>query len=60
MYLPADKLGLHLRGGYIYPIQQPATTTVQRYTSKPNDFMSVNSRMGLGLSGYKSVVAHQI
>ncbi|XP_052541641.1 sucrase-isomaltase, intestinal [Tympanuchus pallidicinctus] len=29
MYLPADKLGLHLRGGYIYPIQQPATTTVQ-------------------------------
>uniref|UniRef100_A0A669Q5G8 alpha-glucosidase n=1 Tax=Phasianus colchicus TaxID=9054 RepID=A0A669Q5G8_PHACC len=29
MYLPADKLGLHLRGGYIYPIQQPATTTVE-------------------------------
>ncbi|KAM9274801.1 sucrase-isomaltase, intestinal [Cariama cristata] len=28
MYLPADKLGLHLRGGYIYPIQQPANTTV--------------------------------
>ncbi|NXL92542.1 MGA protein, partial [Alectura lathami] len=27
MYLPADKLGLHLRGGYVYPIQQPATTT---------------------------------
>ncbi|XP_030311852.1 sucrase-isomaltase, intestinal [Calypte anna] len=26
--LPADKLGLHLRGGYIYPIQKPATTTV--------------------------------
>uniref|UniRef100_A0A8C0F366 alpha-glucosidase n=1 Tax=Bubo bubo TaxID=30461 RepID=A0A8C0F366_BUBBB len=28
MYLPADKLGLHLRGGYIYPSQQPANTTV--------------------------------
>ncbi|XP_052660788.1 sucrase-isomaltase, intestinal [Harpia harpyja] len=28
MYLPADKLGLHLRGGYIYPTQQPANTTV--------------------------------
>uniref|UniRef100_A0A8C3J7A0 alpha-glucosidase n=1 Tax=Calidris pygmaea TaxID=425635 RepID=A0A8C3J7A0_9CHAR len=28
MYLPADKMGLHLRGGYIYPTQQPANTTV--------------------------------
>uniref|UniRef100_A0A674JS39 Maltase n=1 Tax=Terrapene triunguis TaxID=2587831 RepID=A0A674JS39_9SAUR len=28
MYLPADKLGLHLRGGYIFPIQQPANTTL--------------------------------
>ncbi|XP_054838775.1 sucrase-isomaltase, intestinal [Eublepharis macularius] len=28
MYLPADKLGLHLRGGYIFPTQQPANTTV--------------------------------
>ncbi|XP_033884004.3 sucrase-isomaltase, intestinal [Acipenser ruthenus] len=28
MYLPADKLGLHLRGGHIFPIQQPANTTV--------------------------------
>ncbi|NWI99491.1 MGA protein, partial [Crypturellus undulatus] len=28
MYLPADKMGLHLRGGYVYPFQQPATTTV--------------------------------
>ncbi|NXN56879.1 MGA protein, partial [Rynchops niger] len=27
MYLPADKLGLHLRGGYIYPTQKPANTT---------------------------------
>ncbi|KAJ6660960.1 hypothetical protein lerEdw1_016980 [Lerista edwardsae] len=27
MYLPADKLGLHLRGGYIFPTQQPANTT---------------------------------
>uniref|UniRef100_A0A8B9C233 alpha-glucosidase n=1 Tax=Anser brachyrhynchus TaxID=132585 RepID=A0A8B9C233_9AVES len=27
LYLPADKLGLHLRGGYIYPTQQPAPTT---------------------------------
>ncbi|XP_019482550.1 PREDICTED: sucrase-isomaltase, intestinal-like, partial [Hipposideros armiger] len=27
MYLPADKIGLHLRGGYIIPIQQPAVTT---------------------------------
>lgn len=26
--LPADKIGLHLRGGYILPTQQPATTTV--------------------------------
>ncbi|XP_054985594.1 maltase-glucoamylase [Sorex araneus] len=28
MMLPKDKIGLHLRGGYIFPIQQPATTTV--------------------------------
>lgn len=28
MQLPGDKIGLHLRGGYIFPIQQPATTTV--------------------------------
>lgn len=27
MHLPADKIGLHLRGGYIIPIQQPAVTT---------------------------------
>ncbi|XP_073088235.1 sucrase-isomaltase, intestinal [Manis javanica] len=27
MYLPGDKIGLHLRGGYIFPIQQPAVTT---------------------------------
>uniref|UniRef100_A0A8B9W0M1 alpha-glucosidase n=1 Tax=Anas zonorhyncha TaxID=75864 RepID=A0A8B9W0M1_9AVES len=27
LYLPADKMGLHLRGGYIYPTQQPAPTT---------------------------------
>ncbi|XP_058699890.1 sucrase-isomaltase, intestinal [Poecile atricapillus] len=25
---PADKMGLHLRGGYIFPTQKPATTTV--------------------------------
>ncbi|KAM7121734.1 maltase-glucoamylase isoform 1-T3 [Molossus nigricans] len=28
MQLPRDKIGLHLRGGYIFPTQQPATTTV--------------------------------
>ncbi|XP_072551280.1 sucrase-isomaltase, intestinal [Salminus brasiliensis] len=27
MYLPADKLGLHIRGGAILPIQRPAVTT---------------------------------
>ncbi|XP_075058176.1 sucrase-isomaltase, intestinal [Mixophyes fleayi] len=27
MYLPADKLGLHLRGGCILPTQKPARTT---------------------------------
>lgn len=27
MYLPGDKIGLHLRGGYIIPTQQPAVTT---------------------------------
>ncbi|XP_036997134.2 sucrase-isomaltase, intestinal [Artibeus jamaicensis] len=27
MYLPADKIGLHLRGGYIIPTQQPDVTT---------------------------------
>ncbi|KAM8952382.1 sucrase-isomaltase, intestinal [Pelodytes ibericus] len=27
MYLPADKLGLHVRGGYIFPTQKPAKTT---------------------------------
>lgn len=28
LMLPGDKIGLHLRGGNIFPIQQPATTTV--------------------------------
>ncbi|EGW08982.1 Maltase-glucoamylase, intestinal [Cricetulus griseus] len=27
MELPGDKIGLHLRGGYIFPTQQPDTTT---------------------------------
>ncbi|XP_027628344.1 sucrase-isomaltase, intestinal [Tupaia chinensis] len=27
MHLPADKIGLHLRGGYIIPIQEPDVTT---------------------------------
>ncbi|XP_053512591.1 maltase-glucoamylase isoform X2 [Artibeus jamaicensis] len=27
MLLPPDKIGLHLRGGYIFPTQQPSTTT---------------------------------
>ncbi|XP_028723035.1 sucrase-isomaltase, intestinal [Peromyscus leucopus] len=29
MYLPADKIGLHLRGGYIIPIQEPNVTTTE-------------------------------
>lgn len=32
MELPGDKIGLHLRGGYIFPTQQPATTTAARYS----------------------------
>ena len=31
MYLPADKLGLHIRGGAILPTQTPAVTTTFRY-----------------------------
>ncbi|KAG8511483.1 Sucrase-isomaltase, intestinal, partial [Galemys pyrenaicus] len=27
MYLPGDKIGLHIRGGYIIPTQQPNVTT---------------------------------
>ncbi|KAG8581126.1 hypothetical protein GDO81_007563 [Engystomops pustulosus] len=27
MHLPAEKLGLHLRGGYVFPTQQPDVTT---------------------------------
>ncbi|KAM5190698.1 maltase-glucoamylase [Callospermophilus lateralis] len=27
MEIPRDKIGLHLRGGYIFPTQQPSTTT---------------------------------
>ncbi|VCX17256.1 unnamed protein product, partial [Gulo gulo] len=27
MLLPLDKIGLHLRGGFIFPFQQPNTTT---------------------------------
>ncbi|XP_068943098.1 probable maltase-glucoamylase 2 [Petaurus breviceps papuanus] len=27
MLLPGDKIGLHLRGGYIFPTQEPAETT---------------------------------
>ncbi|XP_048460068.1 maltase-glucoamylase [Rhincodon typus] len=27
MHLPGDKLGLHVRGGFIFPTQQPANTT---------------------------------
>uniref|UniRef100_I3M252 Sucrase-isomaltase, intestinal n=1 Tax=Ictidomys tridecemlineatus TaxID=43179 RepID=I3M252_ICTTR len=28
MEIPRDKIGLHLRGGYIFPTQQPSTTTM--------------------------------
>lgn len=31
MFLPADKLGLHIRGGAILPTQQPEVTTTYRY-----------------------------
>uniref|UniRef100_UPI00398F668E maltase-glucoamylase n=1 Tax=Pristiophorus japonicus TaxID=55135 RepID=UPI00398F668E len=27
MQIPADKLGLHVRGGFVFPTQQPANTT---------------------------------
>ncbi|XP_054547898.1 probable maltase-glucoamylase 2 [Talpa occidentalis] len=27
LHLPEDKMGLHLRGGYIFPIQEPSVTT---------------------------------
>uniref|UniRef100_A0A8C3Q1W3 P-type domain-containing protein n=1 Tax=Chrysolophus pictus TaxID=9089 RepID=A0A8C3Q1W3_CHRPC len=33
LYLPADKMGLHLRGGHVVPTQRPNTTTV---TSRSN------------------------
>ncbi|XP_052587358.1 sucrase-isomaltase, intestinal [Peromyscus californicus insignis] len=33
MYLPADKIGLHLRGGYIIPIQEPSVTTTASRTN---------------------------
>ncbi|XP_066063920.1 maltase-glucoamylase-like [Chamaea fasciata] len=33
LYLPGDRLGLHLRGGVIFPTQEPATTTA---TSRRN------------------------
>nr|XP_013013967.1 probable maltase-glucoamylase 2 [Cavia porcellus] len=33
MPLPGDRIGLHLRGGYIFPTQQPNTTTA---TSRKN------------------------
>lgn len=33
MELPGDKIGLHLRGGHVFPTQQPATTTVVRYNA---------------------------
>lgn len=60
MYLPGDKMGLHLRGGYIYPTQQPANTTVARYGLKLSGFMDFFSRLALGLSGYEPVAAHCI
>ncbi|NXA12159.1 MGA protein, partial [Sapayoa aenigma] len=28
LHTPADRIGLHLRGGYIFPTQQPSNTTV--------------------------------
>lgn len=31
MHLPADKLGLHIRGGAILPTQRPNVTTTYRY-----------------------------
>lgn len=31
MYLPADKLGLHIRGGAILPTQEPDVTTTHRH-----------------------------
>lgn len=31
LYLPADKLGLHIRGGAILPTQKPDVTTTHRH-----------------------------
>lgn len=33
MDLPADKLGLHIRGGAILPTQEPEVTTTHRYVN---------------------------
>ncbi|XP_041515159.1 sucrase-isomaltase, intestinal [Microtus oregoni] len=33
MYLPADKIGLHLRGGYVIPTQDPNVTTTASRTN---------------------------
>lgn len=32
LYLPGDKLGLHIRGGAILPTQRPEVTTTHRYS----------------------------
>lgn len=37
MHLPADKMGLHIRGGAVLPTQAPAVTTTYRYHRQPTD-----------------------
>lgn len=34
LYLPADKLGLHIRGGAILPTQKASVTTTYRYAQQ--------------------------
>jgi hypothetical protein len=49
MELPGDKIGLHLRGGYIFPTQQPNTTTVARYSMKYS-FRKKLTKLGISVS----------
>ncbi|ELW68867.1 Maltase-glucoamylase, intestinal [Tupaia chinensis] len=44
--LPGDKIGLHLRGGYIFPTQQPNTTTMARYNVGENVLHVLANRAG--------------
>lgn len=50
MHLPADKLGLHIRGGAILPTQEPDVTTTHRYVHSHMNFHKCMAKTDIPLN----------